>query len=170
MSKPEAKRVSEREGFLVRRAVPEDADAISSLLREAFAPFEGEYTPEAFAYTTPGVEVILERFNEGTTWVAVDGEEIVGTVSGLPETDRFYVRSMAVKPGFQGGGMGRRLLETLESFARKAEFTTLYLYTTFALPAAKRLYERNGFRTIRDSPQEEFFGTAGLEMEKKLDS
>ena len=153
----------------VRRAVENDSDAISALIREAFAPFESEYTPDAFDYTTPGTEVIRERFAEGPIWVGFENEVMVGTVSGLPEPDRFYIRSMAIKPSAQRGGIGQRLLEVLETFARHAGFEKLYLYTTFVLPGAKRLYEKNGFYVLRETLPEEWFGMGGLEMEKRLD-
>jgi ribosomal protein S18 acetylase RimI-like enzyme len=154
--------------FDIRRATPEDAATISALIHEAFAPFEAEYTAEAFAYTTPPADVISGRFAEGPIWVAVDGDLIVGTVSGLPEPDRFYIRSMAIKPRAQRLGIGQRLLETLEAFARDAEYKKLYLYTTFVLPAAKRLYERNGFYVLRETSPEEWCNMGGLEMEKIL--
>jgi len=151
-----------------RRAEPNDAQAISDLLLEAFGEFESEYMPGAFEYTTPGVEIIRGRFDEGPIWVAMDGDLMVGTVSGLPEPDRFYIRSMAVKPGVQGRGIGKKLLDLLEAHAREKGFEKLYLYTTFVLPAAHRLYEKNGFYILRETPPDEWFDMPGLEMEKAL--
>lgn len=160
---------AEQRQFGIRRATPEDAATISALIREAFAPFQSQYTAEAFAYTTPPADVIHERFAEGPIWVATDGELIIGTVSGLPEPDRFYIRSMAIKPSAQRRGVGQRLIETLESYARTQGFEKLYLYTTYVLPAAKHLYEKNGFYVLRETTPEEWCNMAGLEMEKKLD-
>jgi len=153
----------------IRRAVENDSEAISELIREAFDPFKSEYTPDAFDYTTPGPDLIRDRFAEGPIWEAFEKEVMVGTVSGMPDGDRFYIRSMAIKPSAQRGGIGQRLLEVLEAFAREAGYEKLYLYTTFVLPAAKRLYEKNGFYVLRETPPEEWFGMGGLEMEKKLD-
>jgi len=152
----------------IRLAVPGDEHVIASLILEAFLPFKDEYTPGAFEYTTATADRIAERFAEGPIWIAYDGGEAVGTVSGLPETDRFYIRSMAVKPETQGRGFGQKLLEVLEQHARDAGFSTLYLYTTFVLPAARKLYEKNGFYVKRETLPEEWFDMGGLEMEKKL--
>lgn len=119
-------------------------------------------------YTTPGAEIIRERFAEGPMWLAeIDGAP-VGTVSGLPEEKQFYIRSMAVKPSAQGRGVGQQLLEVLEAFAREAGYKKLYLYTTSVLPGAKRLYEKNGFYVLRETLPEEWFNMGGLEMEKGL--
>ena len=152
----------------IKLAVPGNENLIASLILEAFLPFKAEYTPGAFEYTAATADTIRDRFAEGPMWLAMDGDEAVGTVSGLPEPDRFYIRSMAVKPEAQGRGVGQKLLEALERHAREERFTKLYLYTTFVLPAARRLYEKNGFYVLRETPPEEWFDMGGLEMEKKL--
>ena len=156
-------------GVEVRRAAEADAEAISSLILEAFSPFRAEYTDGAFEYTTPAADVIRSRFAEGPIWLAYLDGEAVGTVSGLPEDGRFYIRSMAIKPSAQRGGIGQKLLVTLEAYAKEKGFAKLFLYTTFVLPGAKRLYEKNGFYVLRETAPEEWFDMGGLEMEKILD-
>ena len=163
MSQPERASVPE-----IRLAEAKHSQAISDLIYEAFAPFESEYTPGAFGYTTPKRGEIEKRFDEGPIWLAWMGDEIVGTVSGLPEGERFYIRSMAIRPSVQRGGIGQALLNELEAYARENGFEKLYLYTTFVLPGAKRLYEKNGFHVLRETPPEEWHDMGGLEMEKKL--
>lgn len=155
--------------FEIRLAAFEEASVVSILLLEAFDPYRAGYTRDAFEYTTPTAEVIEPRFAEGPIWLAVDGDEAIGTVSGMPEDGRFYIRSMAVKPLAQGRGVGQRLLDTIEEYARQQGFSKLYLYTTFGLPAARPMYEKNGFYVVRETPPEEWFGVGGIEMEKILD-
>ncbi len=153
----------------IRLATEEDSDAVASLLLEAFSSFEADYTSGAFEYTTPSADVIRSRFAEGPIWLAANEGGAMGTVSGLPEAERFYIRSMAVKPETQGLGVGQMLLETLEKYAREQGFKRMYLFTTFVLPAAKRLYEKNGFYVVRETLPEEWFDMGGLEMEKRID-
>src|SRR6266536_6534553 len=98
----------------IRRATAEDAESIAQILFEAFSEFESGYTPEAFAVVTPPPNEVATRFDEGPMWVAVKGNEIVGTVSALPEPEWLYIRSMAVSPKAQGLGIGRKLLEAVE--------------------------------------------------------
>ncbi len=164
MSTP-AKEVSQLD---VRLAVPGDEEMIASLILEAFLPFKDEYTPDAFEYTAATAGRIADRFREGPMWIAYTGGEPVGTVSGLPEEERYYIRSMAVRPDSQARGIGQRLLEALEIDARARGYKKLYLYTTFVLPAARKLYEKNGFHILRETPPEEWFEMGGLEMEKEL--
>ena len=165
MSGPELRKGSAPE---IRLARPEDSQLISDLIYEAFAPFESEYTPGAFEYTTPKADAIRPRFAEGPIWMAELDGEAVGTISGLPDGERFYIRSMAIKPAVQRGGIGQKLLEELEAYAREREFKKLYLYTTYVLPGARRLYEKNGFYVLRETLPEEWFDMGGLEMEKEL--
>ena len=165
MSRPKEKKVSGHEPA-IRRAVPGDEEIIANLIFEAFAQFREHYTPAAFEYTAASADKIRERFVEGPMWIAyIDGKP-VGTVSGLPEEERFYIRSMAIKPSAQRGGVGQRLLDALEAHARAEGFKKLYLYTTFVLPGAKGLYEKNGFYVLRETAPEEWYGMGGLEMEK----
>lgn len=152
----------------IRYVVPGDEVTIAVLILEAFVPFRDQYTPDAFDYTAASAERIRERFAEGPMWIAYADGEPVGTVSGLPDGERFYIRSMAIRPSVQRGGIGQRLLETLESYARAAGFRKLYLYTTVVLPGARRLYEKNGFCILRETAPEEWFGMGGIEMEKEL--
>jgi GNAT superfamily N-acetyltransferase len=152
----------------IRLAVPDESETIAELIHAAFAPFESAYTPDAFDYTTPKADLIRPRFDEGPIWIAeVDGQA-VGTVSGMRDGERFYIRSMAIKPTAQRGGIGQRLLDAFDSYARDNGFEKIYLYTTFVLPGAKHLYEKNGFYVLRETPPDEWFGMAGLEMEKKI--
>ena len=46
---------------LIRRATPEDAEAISGVLHQAFAAYEPLYTPQAFRVTTSAPAEVLER-------------------------------------------------------------------------------------------------------------
>ena len=163
---PEVKKVSEPN---IRLAEPADSQVIANLICEAFAPFKREYTAGAFEYTTPNADAILPRFEEGPIWLAELDRKVVGTVSGLPDGDRFYIRSMAVEPSAQQSGIGQRLLIELEDYARQHGFRKLYLYTTYVLPGAKRLYEKNGFYVLRETEPDEWFDMGGLEMEKRLD-
>ena len=152
----------------IRLARPDDSETISGLIYAAFAPFESEYTPDAFEYTTAKSDEIRPRFEQGPIWIAeLDGEP-VGTVSGMPDGERFYIRSMAIKPTAQRGGIGQKLVDAFESYARENGFEKIFLYTTFVLPGAKHLYEKNGFYVLRETPPDEWFGMAGLEMEKSL--
>jgi N-acetylglutamate synthase-like GNAT family acetyltransferase len=161
----QAKKASRLEIRLARFG---DEETVSRLLLEAFEPFRDEYTPGGFDETTASVEVVRERLETAKIWIAYDDSEAVGTVTSIPEPERIYVRSMAVTPKAQGRGVGQALLETLEADAKERGFKKLYLYTTFVLPGAQPLYEKNGFVVTRETAPEEWHDMGGVEMEKEL--
>ena len=153
----------------IKLAGPGEEDTVTRILLEAFEPYRHEYTPGGFADTTATTDVVRERFKTAKIWLAFDGGDAVGTVTAFPEDERIYIRSMAVRPNAQGTGVGQALLETLESDARERGFEKLYLYTTFVLPGARPLYEKNGFVVTRETAPEEWHDMGGIEMEKILD-
>ena len=150
---------------IIRRAVPEDAAAVASVLYESFAEYEPSYTPEGFAATVSDPEQVRARIEREQVWVAVKDGKIVGTVGAVPKGDALYVRSMAVVPAARGGEVGRRLLERVEEFAAVRGFGRMFLSTTPFLTRAIRLYERAGFRRSPEGPHE-LFGTPLFTMVK----
>ncbi len=153
----------------IRRAASEDTEAIASLLFEAFAEFEHLYTPEGFAATALPGEEVVDRMTEGPIWIALQGGQVVGTASAVEREDGLYVRGMAVVPSAQGQGIGRRLLEEVESHALEAGVLRMYLSSTPFLSGAIRLYERFGFRRTDQGPRD-LLGTPLFTMEKPLGS
>lgn len=149
----------------IRLASPAEAAKVAEVLLEAFHEFKALYTDGGFAATTPTVQQVLERFQEGPVWVAVQNGSIVGTVGAVKKGDSAYIRSMAVLPASRGSGAGSRLLEELERWAAAEGLGRLFLSTTPFLDSAIRLYERFGFRRTSDEPHD-LFGTPLFTMEK----
>jgi GNAT superfamily N-acetyltransferase len=156
-------------GPTVRFATPDDAEAIAKVLRDAFTVYRESYTGEAFAVVTPGTGEIMGRFEEGPMWVAEADGEVVGTVSLTTEPEGLYVRSMAVSPNAQGRGVGHRLLEAVDEYAEATEFERIFLYTTYFVPGAKEMYAKHGYGWVRDTAADEWYGTPGLEMDKRIE-
>ena len=155
-------------GLQIRAATADDAGSISAILIEAFSELRESYTAEAFKAVTPAEDEIVRRLDEGPIWVAEKDGEILGTVSAVPEPEWLYIRSMAVRPNVQGLGVGSRLLNAVEEYATENGFDRLFLYTTYFSPRAIKVYEKRGFIRGRDTTADEWFGTPGLAMEKKL--
>ena len=152
---------------LFRNAVIDDAPAIASLLRQAFIEYKPLYSPAGFAATTPSSDQIRERWSEGPVWVALQNEDIVGTVAAVPKSSGLYVRSMAVLPVARGQGIATQLLKEIENFAINHHHIRLFLSTTPFLKEAIRLYERFGFQRS-DEGKSDLFGTPLFTMVKPL--
>jgi ribosomal protein S18 acetylase RimI-like enzyme len=155
--------------ILIRIAAVDDAMMIASILRQAFIEYESLYTRSAFAATTPTISQVQERWNEGPVWVAVQNDNIVGTVAAVPKGSGFYIRSMAVLPIARGQGIAGKLLKEVERFAIQHQYKRLFLSTTPFLHYAIRLYEEFGFARTREVPYK-LHGTPLFTMEKQLHS
>ncbi len=60
-----------------------------------------------------------------------------------------HTTQICVLPGYQGQGLGRRMLEASVAALERMDYTALSLTVTSANQPAVGLYERMGFRTIR---------------------
>jgi GNAT superfamily N-acetyltransferase len=152
----------------IRRAGAEDAAAIATILKLAFAEFEIQYTPKGFAATTPDAPQVLQRIDEGPVWIASVAHGILGTASAVARGEEgLYVRGVAVVPSARGQGIAESLMREIERFANSTGYGRLYLTTTPFLHGAIRLYERFGFAHVPDGV-EDLFGTPLLLMKKTL--
>ncbi len=129
----------------IRNATTADATSIVALLERAFIAHRDHYTAEAYSATVPGAATVAQRLAEGPTWVAVRRTELIGTLSGQPRGEDFYLRSLAVDPGARRLGVGEMLLMHAEHYAIASRFARLRLDTTRFLTASHRLYLRLGF-------------------------
>jgi len=155
--------------ILIRRAVVEEAAIIARVLYQAFVEFEAQYTPAAFAATTSTSDQIQGRWSDGPVWVAILGNQLVGTISAVPKSEGLYIRSMAVLSWHRGHGIGHLLLQAVEQFAIAQGFQRMFLSTTPFLEQAIRLYEQFGFHRTNNAPHD-LFGTPLFSMVKTLES
>jgi ribosomal protein S18 acetylase RimI-like enzyme len=149
----------------VRPATPEDAADIAFVLAEAFREYKRFYTSEGYRATTPSAEQIEQRFCHESILVAVSGEEIIGTVTTVPQESDLYIRSMAILPKARGQKLGEDLLVEVENFALAKRYKRLVLHTTPFLDRAIRLYEKFGFVRVG---VDDLHGTPLITMTKVL--
>jgi GNAT superfamily N-acetyltransferase len=93
-----------------------------------------------------------------SAWIAeVDGER-AGCVFCVDsgEDDTAVLRILLVSPAARGLGLGAALVDTCLSFARKAGYQRMRLWTTDPLVAARRIYLSRGFRLVDSAPHEGF--------------
>jgi ribosomal protein S18 acetylase RimI-like enzyme len=152
---------------VIRRAGESDAPAVVEVLRRAFAEYRPLYTERGFSATTPDLEQILSRMQEGPVWVAEEAACIAGTVSAILRGSECYVRGMAVSPESGGRGIGRLLLRAVEEFALAAGARSSTLSTTPFLTHAIHLYESCGYRRTHSGPHD-LYGTPLFTMTKDL--
>jgi GNAT superfamily N-acetyltransferase len=109
----------------------------------------------------------LSRFDPARdgAWIAQAGDQMVGSIfiDGIDaEGEGARLRWFIIEPGYQGRGIGNRLMDEAVSFCRRAGFKRVYLTTFAGLNTARHLYEKYGFRLCREEDGSQLTGKSSL--------
>lgn len=90
-------------------------------------------------------------------WIAeVDGQRAGSVFCVREDDDTARLRLLLTEPWARGLGLGTRLVDTCIEFARDAGYSRLVLWTNDVLTAARRIYQRAGFRLIDEARHHSF--------------
>lgn len=68
------------------------------------------------------------------------------------KTKYAYIYGFRIRPGYRGNGIGQRLLKSVESDLENRGFERISLNVARDNDAARRLYERKGYRVVAAEP------------------
>jgi GNAT superfamily N-acetyltransferase len=130
----------------IRRYGPADRGAVRRLHDEALNDVGAHLGDGPWDADLDAIEsVYLE--DGGEFLVGVIGERVVAMGALRRDPDgRAWITRMRVAPSLQGRGIGQTLLDALHRRAAELGHETLHLDTTVGQTAARRLYEKNGYR------------------------
>ena len=128
----------------IRRATQRDRESIWNVHIRAIQEIcKSHYSPKEIADWSEVLKPI--RYNEpikrGSFFVAVDDNVIVGF--GNLNQDSGEIEAVYVAPAYVGRGVGRQILQALESVAREVGLTVLRLSSSLN---AVQFYENAGYR------------------------
>lgn len=131
----------------IRAATPADAEAAANVVNAAFVvervAIEGDRT---------NPENVGAMMRTGQFLVADDEQGVVGCVYIEPRGDRSYLGLLSVDPQRQGTGLGRRLLQAAEDFARAHGSHAMDLRIISPRAELLPFYRRLGYIEVGTSP------------------
>lgn len=159
----------------IRKIEERDDAALAAIVRERLRQYHLDIP--GTAYYDPDLDHLSgyysKRKETGAYFVA---ERDDGAVVGGIGVERFAafdhcgeIQKLYVAAAEAGHGIGQRLLECIESHAKRSGLQRLYLETHSNLMEAVCLYEKNGYRKI-DRPKEVVHSTMDLFYLKELDA
>jgi len=132
--------------FRIRNAMDTDAPAISQTVINALRQSNAQdYSPEIIDQVAQNFSpsAILQLLAQRQILVATVDNHIVATAS----LDQDVVRSVFVDPSYQGKGLGRHLMERIQSIAINAGLNLLQVPSSIT---AEGFYASLGFKKVRD--------------------
>ena len=137
---------TESQTLAVRRYEPGDREAVRDLYDKALNEVGAHLGDGEWDSDLDAIESVYLRAG-GEFLVGVLGDEVVAMGAlRLDREGRAWITRMRVAPRLQGRGIGQRLLDGLHRRAAELGYGTLRLDTTVGQVAARRLYEKNGYR------------------------
>ena len=90
-------------------------------------------------------------------WIAEQDGANIGSVFLVKKTRSVaQLRLMLVEPKARGLGIGTRLVDECTRFARRVGYRKIVLWTNSVLHAARRIYERTGYRLVEEEKHHSF--------------
>ena len=98
----------------------------------------------------------LKRYDEKNDgfWTAMVDGRVEGAIAidGIhAESEGAHLRWFIMSDALRGKGAGNRLVNTAINFCRSKGYKTIYLWTFEGLNAARHLYEKGGFKLVKDN-------------------
>jgi ribosomal protein S18 acetylase RimI-like enzyme len=161
----ERKRKKMGDTAAIRLAVPGDLAEVTELTRATYAPYE----PVLGGLPVPAREDYAPRIARGEVWLLCEAGKAAALAVLERHPDHLMIYSLAVRPGHQGRGLGRRLLHHAEARARAEGLSTLHLYTNSRMERNIAIYRQAGFAETGRRPHPLWPGQTVVDMARHLD-
>lgn len=140
--------------ILIRKASPDDADALKAILRDTF---ESTWLPQL----TPEAAAAFRREDRPAAYVGERGArfvvaEVGGVVVGFVDWDGDFVNALHVLATHARSGVGGRLMDHAEAAMAAAGHAQARLETDTFNTRSQAFYAKRGYREAGRYPDEEW--------------
>ncbi len=125
----------------LRAARPGEAAAVKACVDAAFS----HYIVRIGKAPGPMTLDFEAEVGAGHVWVVPGDDELIGVIVQYETGSGFYIDTVAVRPGLQGSGVGRALLEFAEAEALRRGHRSIYLCTNSKMTENQVFYPRIGY-------------------------
>lgn len=158
---------SRHPNLVIDRAEAAHCPDLADLIHRAFAAYRGKLVPDSGAHAeTPAT--LAAALEKGAAFRARRDGELVGCLFTETRPDRLYLGRLAVDPAQRGQGIGAALLAAAEAHARALNLSRLELGVRLVLLDNIRLFQRAGFKIIRQDSHPGFTEPTYHVMEKEV--
>ncbi len=157
------------EAARIRNARPEELDEVAQLLKSAFQQYSASIPPQAWQFYLEDIMDVCSRFSESELIVAELDGRLVGAITLYLDPARAEeggwprgwagLRLLGVDPDYRNRGIGHALMEECLSRCRRKGIKTVGLHTTAMMDAARKMYEKMGFKR---APRHDFHPRPGV--------
>lgn len=144
---------------LVKLATKADVDILCRFIRHYYAFDHISYDAKSIR---AGLKILLKKPAVGRAFLIVRGVKTIGYTIVIYGFDLEFGGRMALvtdlylEPRYRGAGIGRRTMEFIEGFCRKAGIKVLELQSERRNARAKSFYESCGFRAHDRVPMSKY--------------
>ncbi len=134
--------------FFIRDWTPSDRAPAAAIIRSVLAEYGLGWEPEGADRDVLHVETYYQAIG-GEFWVIEQQGKLVGTGAYYPIArgeNAVEIRKMYLLPTARGQGLGRFLLQSLETAAAARGYEQAWIETASVLAEAVTLYERSGYQ------------------------
>ncbi|AKB85079.1 GNAT family N-acetyltransferase [Methanococcoides methylutens] len=144
-----------QKSWKIRKAVVDDAKGLKLCMDLAYS----KYLERLKGERLPPMDVDYEEeITYFPVWVAESGKEIVGGLILMFEDDYTTIANVAVRPDFQGTGLGRGLMDFAESEAKRRGYLEMRLATHVLLKENISFYLHLGWSEIEHDDTRVYMG------------
>lgn len=128
----------------IRPALQTDLADVQACARKAYAKYLERMNRKPAAMHADFASQIAKGF----VVVATYESRFAGYVVFYSDYDHVHLENLAVVPEYSGGGLGKRLIQHVESMAKESGYRAVELYTNEAMSEDLAMYPKLGYTEV----------------------